>query len=80
MFLNKAHICVNCEWLGEDCMGCDKCGSREVMPVTRWFEPTIVAKEIKLTDAQIVAMKGPFRYNPIQVADEWLFGRGLPKP
>jgi hypothetical protein len=41
MFLTKAHICINCEWLGEDCMGCAKCGSREVMPLAQWFVPTI---------------------------------------
>lgn len=52
MFLTKAYICINCEWLGEDCMGCEKCGSREVMPLTQWFKPALSDKQrISLFDA-----------------------------
>jgi hypothetical protein len=37
MFLHNAHICINCEWIGDSATTCIKCGGSQTMPLAQWF-------------------------------------------
>jgi hypothetical protein len=36
-YLNNAHLCLDCEWVGENDKHCEKCGSLGIYPITRWL-------------------------------------------